>query len=70
MIRGTVPLAEIFGDSTALRSQTQNRASFRVEPQSYGQVPDSTAHTVLPEPDRWIPARRCQQLQVLSPSSG
>ena len=47
VIRGTVPLAEIFGYSTALRSLTQGRASFSVEPRGYEPVPDSVAHKVL-----------------------
>jgi elongation factor G len=38
-IRGTVPLSEIFGYSTTLRSLTQGRASFSVEPRSYEPVP-------------------------------
>ena len=47
VIRGTVPLAEIFGYSTALRSLTQGRASFSVQPRAYEPVPDSVAHKVL-----------------------
>jgi elongation factor G len=38
-IRGTVPLSEIFGYSTVLRSLSQGRASFSVEPRSYEPVP-------------------------------
>ncbi len=41
VIRGTVPLAEIFGYSTTIRSLTQGRGSFSVEPQSYEPAPAS-----------------------------
>ncbi len=47
LIRGTVPLAEIFGYSTALRSLTQGRASFTVEPRTYEAVPEGVARQVL-----------------------
>ncbi len=42
IIRGTVPLAGIFGYSTALRSLTQGRASFTVEPRAYEAAPESS----------------------------
>jgi elongation factor G len=47
IIRGTVPLAEIFGYSTALRSLTQGRATFSVEPRTYEPVPDHVARGLL-----------------------
>jgi elongation factor G len=47
VIRGTVPLAEIFGYSTALRSLSQGRASFSVEPQGYEPTPAAIAARVL-----------------------
>jgi elongation factor G len=47
VLRGTVPLAEIFGYSTALRSLTQGRASFSVEPRGYEPVPPAVAARVL-----------------------
>ncbi|MHC5209722.1 MAG: elongation factor G [Planctomycetota bacterium] len=47
VIRGTVPLAEIFGYSTALRSLTQGRATFSVEPRDYEPVPAAVAARVL-----------------------
>ena len=43
LIRGSVPLAEIFGYSTTLRSLTQGRASFTVEPLAYESAPPSVA---------------------------
>ena len=47
VIRGTVPLAEIFGYSTALRSLTQGRAAFSMEFSRYQPVPAHVAETVL-----------------------
>jgi len=38
-ISGTVPLSETFGYSTALRSMSQGRASFVMEPADYQPVP-------------------------------
>jgi len=42
-ITGTVPLAETFGYSTALRSMSQGRASFVLEPADYQPVPEGLA---------------------------
>jgi len=39
IIRGVVPLSEIFGYSTALRSLSQGRAAFSVEPRDYEPAP-------------------------------
>jgi elongation factor G len=41
IITGRVPLAEMFGFSTSLRSLTQGRGSFSLEPLDYEPVPDS-----------------------------
>jgi elongation factor G len=38
-VRGTVPLAEMFGYSTDLRSLTQGRATFSLEPHDYRLLP-------------------------------
>ena len=38
-ISGTVPLAEMFGYSTAVRSLSQGRASFTLEPAGFRDVP-------------------------------
>jgi elongation factor G len=45
LVHGSVPLAEMFGYSTALRSLTQGRASFNLEPLDYRPVPDSLVAT-------------------------
>jgi elongation factor G len=42
-IKAHVPLAEMFGYSTALRSLTQGRATYTMEPESYQPVPDTNA---------------------------
>jgi elongation factor G len=42
-IRGTVPISEMFGYSTGLRSLSQGRASYSMEPHSYAPVPPDRA---------------------------
>jgi elongation factor G len=39
IVRGTVALAEMFGYSTSLRSLSQGRAAFSLEPKAYAAVP-------------------------------
>ena len=39
LIRGSVPIAEMFGYLTVLRSQTQGRGSFSLEPLDYRPLP-------------------------------
>ena len=46
-IKARVPLAEMFGYSTALRSITQGRATFNMEFHSYAAVPESMAKDVV-----------------------
>ena len=38
-VRGTVPLSEMFGYATGLRSLTSGRASFNMEPSHYEEIP-------------------------------
>ncbi|MDP2874082.1 MAG: elongation factor G [bacterium] len=49
VIKGIVPLAEMFGYATALRSMTSGRASFNLEPSHYEQVPRNVAQEILGE---------------------
>jgi elongation factor G len=42
-VSSEVPLAEMFGYATDLRSQTQGRATFTMEFTKYGEVPNSIA---------------------------
>jgi elongation factor G len=41
IVRGLVPLAEVFGYATDLRSRTQGRATFTLQFHSYQEVPES-----------------------------
>ena len=47
LIRGFVPLSEMFGYSTALRSRTQGRGAYSMFFSSYEQVPKSVQEKVL-----------------------
>jgi elongation factor G len=47
VIRARVPLAELFGYATALRSQTQGRAVPHMQFHSYEQVPESIAREIV-----------------------
>jgi len=47
IIRAEVPLANMFGYSTALRSATQGRATYTMEFKKYSAVPSNVAETVL-----------------------
>ncbi len=46
VIRALVPLAEMFGYATALRSATQGRATYTMEPSHYEEVPANIADEV------------------------
>ncbi len=48
-IKGLVPLAEMFGYATAIRSLSQGRATYSMEPNSYHQVPKQIAEKVMGE---------------------
>ncbi len=47
IVNATVPLSEMFGYSTSLRSMTQGRASYSMEFGSYGEVPNNVATTII-----------------------
>jgi elongation factor G len=47
VITAIVPLASMFGYATAVRSLTQGRATYSMEPSHYAVVPDDVAKTVL-----------------------
>ena len=46
-VRAMVPLAEMFGYATQLRSITQGRGAFTMEFDHYAQVPDSVAKAII-----------------------
>jgi len=47
IIRATVPLAEMFGYSTDLRSATQGRATYSMEFEKYEEAPKNVAESVI-----------------------
>ena len=47
VIRAQVPLAEMFGYATDLRSMSQGRATYSMEFEKYNEVPQNVADTVL-----------------------
>jgi elongation factor G len=47
VLSGKVPLSEMFGYATALRSLTQGRATFTMEPVAYLPVPDELAKAMM-----------------------
>ncbi|MFZ5802323.1 MAG: elongation factor G [Candidatus Omnitrophota bacterium] len=46
-IKGLVPLAEMFGYATAVRSLSQGRATYTMEPHSYAEVPRMIADKIM-----------------------
>jgi len=49
IVNAEVPLAEMFGYATDLRSQTQGRGNYVMEPLRYQEVPKSVATTIIGE---------------------
>lgn len=47
VVRAEVPLAEMFGYATVLRSITQGRASYSMEPARYERLPDALADEIV-----------------------
>jgi elongation factor G len=47
IIRAEVPLAEMFGYSTDLRSATQGRATYTMEFEKYNEAPANVAEAVI-----------------------
>ena len=46
-IRAEVPLAEMFGYSTTLRSLTQGRATYSMEFKQYAEAPKNVAEAII-----------------------
>lgn len=47
VVNGKVPLAEMFGYATTLRSLTQGRGTFTMEFDNYGKTPENIAQEVV-----------------------
>ena len=47
VIRALVPLADMFGYATDLRSRTQGRATYSMEFKSYAEVPEAIAKEIV-----------------------
>ena len=47
VVNATVPLAEMFGYATSLRSMTQGRASYSMEFDHYADVPQNVAQKII-----------------------
>ena len=47
VVEATVPLGEMFGYATDLRSQTQGRATYTMQFERYEQVPDNIAQEII-----------------------
>ena len=47
IIRAFIPLAEMFGYATDLRSKTQGRGTYAMEPSHYEEVPKSILETIV-----------------------
>ena len=47
IVSGEVPLAEMFGYATDLRSSSQGRATFTMEPLKYSEVPSNVAEVIV-----------------------
>ena len=47
VLKGLVPLAEMFGYATAIRSLSQGRATYTMEPHSYQEVPKQIAEKIV-----------------------
>ena len=47
VVKGTVPLSEMFGYATTLRSLSQGRASYSMEPSHYEEVPRALAEQIV-----------------------
>ena len=47
VINGMVPLSEMFGYATSLRSMTQGRANYTMEFDHYAEVPSNVAQDII-----------------------
>ena len=52
VVSGEVPLAEMFGYATDIRSASQGRATFTMEPLKYSEVPSNVAEAIINKNDK------------------
>jgi len=57
LLNAEVPLAEMFGYATAIRSLSKGRASYSMEPHTFEQVPASIVATIMDTAKNKPPAR-------------
>jgi elongation factor G len=57
ILNAQVPLAEMFGYATAIRSLSKGRASYSMEPLTFEQVPQSVLNTILDQASKKPAAR-------------
>ena len=57
IVNANVPLAEMFGYATAIRSLSKGRASYSMEPLTFEQVPKSVLDTILDQANKRPAAR-------------
>jgi elongation factor G len=57
VLNASVPLAEMFGYATAIRSLSKGRASYSMEPFTFAQVPNSVLNTILDQATKKPAAR-------------
>jgi len=56
-LNAQVPLAEMFGYATAIRSLSKGRASYSMEPLTFEQVPKNVLDTILDQASKKPAAR-------------
>jgi elongation factor G len=52
VIKAEVPLGEMFGYSTAVRSATQGRATYTMEFKHYAEAPKSVTDSIIKKDDK------------------
>lgn len=57
-VRADIPLAEMFNYANALRSLTQGRASFSMEPSYYAQVPNNVSEKIIGAREEYLNSRK------------
>jgi elongation factor G len=58
IVRAHVPLAEMFGYATTMRSMSQGRATYSMEPSHYEPVPSNIQEEILSKGKEAIGSRR------------